>query len=86
MIDIGIYIFCLHLPLVFVKMSLLEYCLGLYFYITMGFFSHSTFIYDHHTIHHKLFKCNFCLVFPLFDVVFDTHQISMKNEEEIEVY
>ena len=86
MLDIGMYIFCLHLPLVFVKMSLFEYCLGLYFYITMGFFSHSTFIYDHHTIHHKLFKCNFCLVFPLFDVVFDTHRISMKNEEEIEVY
>ena len=71
-IDIICYISCLHSPLLFVKMDWFEYFIAVYFYVTMGFLSHSTLCYDHHVLHHKLFKCNYCLVFPYFDIAFQT--------------
>lgn len=71
-IDIICYVSCLHSPLLFVKMDWFEYFIAVYFYVTMGFLSHSTICYDHHVLHHKLFKCNYCLVFPFFDILFQT--------------
>ena len=71
-IDVICYISCLHSPLLFVKMDWFEYFIAVYFYVTMGFLSHSTICYNHHVLHHKLFKCNYCLVFPFFDILFQT--------------
>lgn len=70
--DIIFYISCLHSPLLFLKMDWFEYFIAVYFYVTMGFLSHSTICYNHHVLHHKLFKCNYCLVFPFFDILFQT--------------
>jgi len=39
----------------------------------MGFVSHSTIAYYHHILHHKYYKYNYCLVFPIFDIIFDTY-------------
>jgi len=72
--DLFAYILCLHLPLYLVKLSLLEYMSTLYFYITMAFVSHSDIAYTHHLLHHTHYKCNFCLVFPIFDVLFETYK------------
>ena len=71
-IDLIFYICCLHSPLLFIKMDWFEYFIAVYFYITMGFLSHSPICYHHHVLHHKLFKCNYCLVFPFFDIAFQT--------------
>ncbi len=73
-IDIMFYISCLHAPLLVIKMDWFEYFMALYFYVTMGFLSHSSIYFTHHVIHHKLFKYNFCLVFPYFDVLFGTYR------------
>jgi sterol desaturase/sphingolipid hydroxylase (fatty acid hydroxylase superfamily) len=70
--DIIFYISCLHTPLLFLRMDWFEYFIAVYFYVTMGFLSHSSICYNHHVLHHKLFKCNYCLVFPYFDIAFQT--------------
>ena len=71
-IDVICYISCLHSPLLFIKMDWFEYFIAVYFYLTMGFLYHSNMCYTNHVIHHKLFKCNYCLVFPFFDIAFQT--------------
>lgn len=73
--DLLLYVCCLHLPLMYINMDLLEYILGLYFYVTMGYFSHSSIIYNHHIIHHTQMKCNYCLVFPIYDIIFKTYRV-----------
>ena len=74
MIDICSYILCLHLPILFIPLSFSEFFTGICFYVTMGYLSHSHIIYDHHRIHHKLFKWNYCLVFPIFDLLGGTYR------------
>ena len=71
-VDIICYVSCLHSPLLFLRLDWFEYFIAVYFYVTMGFLSHSDICYNHHVLHHKLFKCNFCLVFPYFDIAFQT--------------
>ena len=58
-----------------------EYMSILYFYITMGFVSHSSIAYKHHTLHHIYYKYNFCLVFPVFDMIFDTYRDSDQEKD-----
>jgi sterol desaturase/sphingolipid hydroxylase (fatty acid hydroxylase superfamily) len=74
LLDLLAYLLCLHLPVYLVKLTLCEYMTTIYFYITMAFVSHSEIAYNHHLLHHTYYKCNFCLVFPIFDVLFDTYK------------
>lgn len=74
--DLSCYMACLHLPNYFIQLSTFEYMVILYFYITMGFVSHSDIAYKHHLLHHIYYKYNFCLVFPVFDMIFDTYRDS----------
>lgn len=89
--DLSCYMACLHLPSYFIHASYFEYLIILYFYITMGFVSHSEIAYKHHILHHKYYKYNFCLVYPIFDMIFDTYKDSssvsvkeLKDTDELE--
>ncbi len=62
------------LPSIFIKISILEQFIILYLYITSSYLSHSNLFWSHHNIHHKLFKYNFCILFPIFDIIFGTYK------------
>lgn len=63
----------LGLPVVFVKMSMLEHVFILYVYITCAYLSHSNLFWSHHFIHHRIPHSNFCILFPVFDILFGTY-------------
>ena len=71
-IDATSYFLILNIPVVLIKMNLFEYVLFQYIYICFNFISHSNLAGSHHAAHHRLFNCNFCLLFPIFDFMFDT--------------
>jgi sterol desaturase/sphingolipid hydroxylase (fatty acid hydroxylase superfamily) len=62
------------LPVLFIKISMIEQFIILYLYITSSYLSHSNLFWSHHYIHHKLFKYNFCILFPIFDIIFGTYK------------
>jgi sterol desaturase/sphingolipid hydroxylase (fatty acid hydroxylase superfamily) len=62
------------LPVVVINISIFEQILILYLYITGSYLSHSEMFWSHHSIHHKLLKYNFCILFPIFDIIFGTYQ------------
>ena len=62
------------IPSIFIKISILEQFIILYLYITTSYLSHSNLFWSHHNIHHKLFKYNFCILFPIFDIMFGTYK------------
>lgn len=62
------------LPVLFIKISMIEQFIILYIYITSSYLSHSNLFWSHHYIHHKLFKYNFCILFPIFDIIFGTYK------------
>ena len=62
------------LPTIFIKISVIEQALILYIYITSFYLSHSNIYWNHHAIHHKLIKYNYCLLIPVFDVIFGTYK------------
>lgn len=67
------FIISLLLPLLLLKMNYYEFYICLYFYITCSYLSHSNYFYRHHYIHHKYYIYNFCLIFPIFDILFNTY-------------
>jgi sterol desaturase/sphingolipid hydroxylase (fatty acid hydroxylase superfamily) len=69
----GLFI-CLSLPVLLLHLNYFEFISVLYVYITFGYISHSTLVYTHHAIHHRLFKYNYCILLPLFDVIFHTYR------------
>ena len=75
-IDFMMYMLCLHVPTYIIHMNMNEYCIGIYFFTTMGFITHSNILTNNHLIHHRTMSCNYCLVFPIFDYYFDTFQYS----------
>ena len=73
-LDIFLYITCLHIPIYLLRVDLFIYSICVYMYVSLGFISHSNILYNHHIIHHKLFRYNYCLVIPIFDVIFATYR------------
>jgi len=63
------------LPLIFIKISVVEQFIITYMYITSSYLSHSELYWKHHSIHHKLLKYNYCILFPIFDILFGTYKI-----------
>ena len=61
------------IPIVFINISLLEQFVILYMYITTSYLSHSELYWSHHNIHHRFPKYNFCILFPIFDILFGTY-------------
>ena len=70
-------------PIVFINISVYEQIIILYIYITSSYLSHSELYWSHHSIHHKLLKYNYCILFPIFDIIFGTYQ-SNKKDKSIE--
>jgi sterol desaturase/sphingolipid hydroxylase (fatty acid hydroxylase superfamily) len=62
------------LPVVFIKITALEQIFILYLYITSSYLSHSELYWSHHSIHHKLLNYNYCILFPIFDIIFGTYK------------
>ena len=67
------------LPVLFIKISMIEQFIILYLYITSSYLSHSNLFWYHHYIHHKLFIYNFCILFPIFDIIFGTYRSYKKD-------
>lgn len=67
------------LPIVFINISLLEQFVILYMYITSSYLSHSELFWSHHSIHHRLQIYNFCILFPIFDILFGTYFTPFHN-------
>ena len=63
------------LPLFFIKISAMEEIIILYMYITSSYLSHSELYWSHHSIHHKLLRYNYCILFPIFDIIFGTYKV-----------
>jgi len=62
------------LPIVFINITVYEQIIILYVYITASYLSHSELYWSHHSIHHKLLNCNYCILFPIFDIIFGTYR------------
>lgn len=67
-------IFTLVAPMWFVQVNLGEYGTIVYIYLTGAFLSHSDVIVHHHSVHHREFKCNYCFLFPVFDILCGTYK------------
>ena len=65
------------LPVVFIKISALEQIFILYVYITSSYLSHSQLFWHHHSIHHQLLYYNYCILFPIFDIIFGTYKYTI---------
>jgi sterol desaturase/sphingolipid hydroxylase (fatty acid hydroxylase superfamily) len=66
------------MPIVFINISVYEQIFILYMYITSSYLSHSELYWSHHSIHHKLLNYNYCILFPIFDIIFGTYR-SLKS-------
>ena len=62
------------MPIIFINISVYEQIIILYIYITTSYLSHSELYWSHHSIHHKLLNCNYCILFPIFDIIFGTYR------------
>ena len=71
------------MPIVFINISIYEEMIILYIYITASYLSHSELYWSHHSIHHKMLKYNYCILFPIFDIIFGTYR-SYKKDTFIE--
>jgi len=61
-------------PIIFINISVYEQIIILYIYITTAYLSHSELYWSHHSIHHKLLNYNYCILFPIFDIIFGTYR------------
>jgi len=64
----------LGMPIIFINISVCEQIIILYLYITTSYLSHSELYWTHHSIHHKYLNCNYCILFPIFDIIFGTYK------------
>jgi sterol desaturase/sphingolipid hydroxylase (fatty acid hydroxylase superfamily) len=64
----------LGMPIIFINISVCEQIIILYLYITTSYLSHSELYWTHHSIHHKYLNYNYCILFPIFDIIFGTYK------------
>jgi len=72
------------MPIVFINISIYEQILILYMYITSSYLSHSDLYWSHHSIHHRLLNYNYCILFPIFDIMFGTYRTSNVSRNILE--
>ena len=73
-IESGLIVLNQNLPFFFISFTFHEYLFLLYVYVMMEYLSHTNAFFDHHFIHHKYYKYNYCIVFPFFDWMFGTYK------------
>jgi sterol desaturase/sphingolipid hydroxylase (fatty acid hydroxylase superfamily) len=61
-------------PIILLNLNRFELSVMLYIYITSSYLTHSTAFFKHHAIHHKSFCWNYCLLNPMFDIIFSTYR------------
>lgn len=79
--DFAIIMTSLHLPMITLRPTYGEYFYILLFYLTAKHFSFTNLFYDHHLIHMHYPRNNFCLVFPVFDYMYDTQWYKPRTTE-----
>ena len=72
--DMQSIVVSMSVPMFFVNLNMNEHIVTLYYYITVGYLSHSDAFYTHHETHHKYFKCNYCFTLPIVDKIFGTYR------------
>jgi len=72
------------MPIVFINISIYEQIIILYMYITSSYLSHSDLYWSHHSIHHRLLNYNYCILFPIFDIMFGTYRTSNVSRNILE--
>jgi len=70
--DISLNVLVLALPVFFLQLNVMEYSVLTYLYVTGELLMHSNIISNHHLIHHYKMKGNYCFLFPIFDIMFNT--------------
>jgi len=73
-VDVTAYTLCICYPLQWIHVSYWEHVVVLYLYIMASYLSHSNIFFTHHALHHRRFDCNFCILFPIFDVIYGTYR------------
>jgi len=67
-------ILSLGIPVIILPITFIEQFIVLYLYITCSYLSHSNLFWNHHAIHHKYLDCNYCILFPIFDMLCKTYR------------
>jgi sterol desaturase/sphingolipid hydroxylase (fatty acid hydroxylase superfamily) len=67
-------IYSLGIPVIFLRITYFEQFIVLYMYITCSYISHSKLFWKHHVIHHELLCYNYCILFPIFDILCNTYK------------
>ena len=73
-IDNAMHVLYMSLPLYFVPINNFDYSVIYYMYTIGGFLIHCDILSRDHIVHHKMFKYNFCVLFPIFDIIFGTYK------------
>ena len=64
---------CLLYPCAILSVNRIELFSIIYFYATGAYLEHSNILSRQHQIHHERFTCNYCFIFPIFDIICQTH-------------
>lgn len=72
--DAFFLVFSLAAPSLFLRMNYTELAIILYIYGTGAYLAHSNNFFNHHDIHHRLMFCNYCILNPVFDILFRTYR------------
>lgn len=67
-------ILSLGIPVMILPVTFIEQFIVLYLYITCSYLSHSNLFWNHHSIHHKYLNCNYCILFPIVDILCKTYR------------
>jgi sterol desaturase/sphingolipid hydroxylase (fatty acid hydroxylase superfamily) len=73
-VDSYFLIASLGLPLAIVRLNYFENIISIYTYITAAYLAHSEKFFTHHAAHHKIIFCNYCIIIPIFDLIFGTYR------------
>jgi sterol desaturase/sphingolipid hydroxylase (fatty acid hydroxylase superfamily) len=73
-IETGLVVLNQNLPFFFISFTFPEYLFIQYLYFLVEYLSHSDVFFEHHVFHHKYYKWNYCICFPLFDWIFGTYK------------
>jgi len=66
-------------PNLFLTLTFFELYTFLWFYITCSYLIHSDKLVKIHYLHHVYYNCNYCILFPIFDIIFRTYKQSNNN-------
>lgn len=72
--------FSLASPHIFLELTFFEVYMALWVYITSAYLVHSKEFSKIHYYHHMYHNCNYCILFPVYDIVCGTYRSSKPKE------